>query len=276
MIATESGAIESVANWNQVSQVNNGYPGHMVFDPQYPGHDRQKQNGFASIGRHSQSNSSCVYHEYGQYDNHKSQGHASAREHGNWGDSNGNYGSHGLNMWQSGTVAKAEEVQRDNNVSLVHPEAIGVIGLRSFIPRENFNHKFNHTNLKQNKQMHFSNDFYGSPKSVNVANKLVQSSQQFPYASNSRRSSAGRPPHALVTFGYGGKVIDFVGASISVLNLLEVVNGTTVAPPFPGPLVGGNVGSKEWNKIDDKIASYESPDVDYIKGENFQAASFIT
>ncbi|XVE65087.1 hypothetical protein DITRI_Ditri07aG0154000 [Diplodiscus trichospermus] len=365
MTAAESGAMESVANWNQVSQVNNGCPEHMTFDPQYPGwyydtiaqewwtlesytdsvqssvqsrvqgHDQQNQNGFASIGGHSQSNSSSVYGEYGQCDNHRSQGHASASGHGNWGDSSGNYSSHGLNVWQPGTVAKAEavssfsgnqqydtfgsnmsmnnhvnqskssynslhEVQPDNNVSLVHTEANGVTGLRSFIPSENFNHKFNNTNLKQNEQMHFSNDFYGSPKSVNVANQQpVQSSQQFPYASNSGRSFAGRPPHALVTFGYGGKVIvmkdsrplhnsafgtqDFVGASISVLNLLEVANGTTAAPiacdyfhtlcqqSFPGPLVSGNVGSKELNKwIDDRIASYESPDVDYIKGEKLR------
>ena len=77
---------------------------------------------------------------------------------------------------------------------------------------------------------------------------------------------------------------DSVGASISVLNLLEVVNGNTnvscAAPAacdyfhtlcrqsFPGPLVGGNVGSKELNKwIDDKIASCQSPDMDYRKGE---------
>ena len=77
---------------------------------------------------------------------------------------------------------------------------------------------------------------------------------------------------------------DSLGASISVLNLLEVVNGntngSTAAPAacdyfhtlcqqsFPGPLVGGNVGSKELNKwIDDRIASCESPDMDYRKGE---------
>ncbi|KAE8713796.1 Protein transport protein SEC16B-like protein [Hibiscus syriacus] len=37
---------------------------------------------------------------------------------------------------------------------------------------------------------------------------------------------------------------------------------------FPGPLVGGNVGSKDLNKwIDDRIASCESPNMDYGKGE---------
>ncbi|XVF51744.1 hypothetical protein PTKIN_Ptkin04bG0209600 [Pterospermum kingtungense] len=358
----ESGAMESVANWNQVSVVNNGYPEHMYFDPQYPGwyydtfaqewrplesytasfqssvqaHDQQNQNGFAFSGGHSQSNSSNVYNEYGQGDNYGSQGFGNASEGGNWGDSYGNYNSPGLNMWQAGTVAKSEsvssfagnqqldttfglnmpvnnhvshfkssynsplEVQSFDNANQVHSEANGVIGLRSFVPSVNFDHQFNQSNLKQNDQMHFSNDFYGGQKSVNVAQQPLPNSQQFPYASNTGRSSAGRPPHALVTFGFGGKLIvmkdntllqkssfgtqDSVGASVSVLNLLEVVNGNTsvsgVAPAacdyfralcqqsFPGPLVGGNVGSKELNKwIDDRIASCETPDMDYRKGE---------
>ncbi|XVE57648.1 hypothetical protein DITRI_Ditri04bG0106700 [Diplodiscus trichospermus] len=362
MTTEEGGATESVANWNQISQVNNGYPEHMVFDPQYPGwyydtiaqdwrslesynaslhsmvqgHDHQNQNGFASSGGHSQSNSSNVYSEYGRGDNYGSQGLGSAGEHGNWGDSYGNYNSPGLNMWQPGSVAKSEavssfagnqqldtsfgsnmpgnnhgsqfktsynslqEVQSLNNANQVHTEANGIIGLRSFVPSENLNQQFSQTNLKQNEQMPFSNDFYGGQKSVNVAQQPLQSSQQFPYASNTGRSSAGRPPHALVTFGFGGKLIvmkdgsplqnssfgtqDYVGASISVLNLLEVVNGnrnvsgtvpaacdyfdTLCQQHFPGPLVGGNVGSKELNKwIDDRITSCESPDMDYRKGE---------
>lgn len=37
---------------------------------------------------------------------------------------------------------------------------------------------------------------------------------------------------------------------------------------LPGPLVGGNVGSREVNKwVDEKIASCESPDKDYRRGE---------
>ncbi|XP_022719134.1 protein transport protein SEC16A homolog isoform X2 [Durio zibethinus] len=362
MTTEKSGATEGVANWNQVSQVNDGYPEHMVFDPQYPGwyydtiaqewrslesynasvqstvpgHDQQNQNGFASSVGHSQSKSSSVYSEYGRVDNYGSQGLGSPGEHGNWGDSYGNYNSSGLNMWQPGTVAKSDEVssfagnqqfdtsfgsnmpvnnhashfnssynslhevQSLNNANQVHTEANGVTGLRSFVPGENFNHQFNQTNLKQNEQMHFSNDFYGGQNSLNVSQQPLQSSQQFPYASNTGRSSAGRPPHALVTFGFGGKLIvmkdssplqnssygtqDSVGTSISVLNLLEVVNGNTnvsgaalaacdyfhtlCQQSFPGPLVGGNVGSKELNKwIDDRIASYESPDMDYRKGE---------
>ncbi|XVF13389.1 hypothetical protein REPUB_Repub08aG0204000 [Reevesia pubescens] len=355
MTTVDGGATESVSNWNQVSQVNNGYPEHMIFDPQYPGwyydtiaqewralesyiasvqstvqdHDQQNQNGFTSNGGNSQSNSSSVY---GRGDNYGSQGLGGPAKHGNWGDSFGNYNSQGLNMWQPGTVAKTEavssfagnnqldtsfvsnmsvnnhvshlkssynslqEVQSLNNANQVHTEANGVIRLRNFVPSENFNHQFNQT--YQNEQMYFPNDFYGGQKSANLAQQPLQSSQQFPFASNTGRSSAGRPPHALVTFGFGGKLLvikdsspqqsfgtqDSVGASISVLNLLEVVNGNTngfaatlaacdyfrtlCQQSFPGPLVGGNVGSKELNKwIDDRIANCESPDMDYRKGE---------
>lgn len=75
-----------------------------------------------------------------------------------------------------------------------------------------------------------------------------------------------------------------VEGSISVLNLMEVVPGNTGASStgtgaygyfhalcqqsFPGPLVGGSVGSKELNKwIDERIANCESSDMDYRKGE---------
>lgn len=80
------------------------------------------------------------------------------------------------------------------------------------------------------------------------------------------------------------RVKDQAGGSISVLNLMEVVTGNTndsivgagshdyfralCQQSFPGPLVGGSVGSKELNKwIDERIANCESPDMDYRKGE---------
>lgn len=75
-------------------------------------------------------------------------------------------------------------------------------------------------------------------------------------------------------------VKDPVKGSISVLNLMEVVteNGdptkgcnyfhTLCQQSFPGPLVGGSVGSKELNKwTDERIANSESPDMDARKGE---------
>lgn len=78
------------------------------------------------------------------------------------------------------------------------------------------------------------------------------------------------------------------GASISVLNLMEVVQSTNDATgdgvvaceyfralcqqALPGPMVGGNVGNKDLNKwIDDRIANCESSDMYYSnKRENLK------
>ena len=81
-----------------------------------------------------------------------------------------------------------------------------------------------------------------------------------------------------------GGIKDSRGGVINVLNLVEVVAEKTntlgyetgacdyfralCQQSFPGPLVGGNAGSKELNKwIDDKIANYETSYTDYRKGD---------
>ncbi|KAJ9173385.1 hypothetical protein P3X46_016526 [Hevea brasiliensis] len=357
----ETSTSESVSTWNQVSQgTNNGYPEHMVFDPQYPGwyydtimqewrslesytssvqsttfqnHDQLKHNEFASADSYSQ-NTNIIYSGYEQVDNYGSHGYNSQDKHGGWGKSYGDYNHQGLNMWQPDTVAKTDTVSNfdrnqqlhnsyDSNVSMYnHVEqqksfnslgtvpsydklsqgnvnANGFVGSQSFIPSGNFSQQFNQGNLKQNEHMNVSNDYYSSQKPVNFS----VNNQQFSHAHNTGISSAGRPPHALVTFGFGGKLVVMkdggssslgntsfgsqasVGGSISVLNLMEVISGNTNNAPnirgstcnyfralwqqsFPGPLVGGNVGSKELNKwIDERIANCESADMDYRKGE---------
>lgn len=82
-------------------------------------------------------------------------------------------------------------------------------------------------------------------------------------------------------------VKDSVGGVLNVLNLMEVVMDKNDSSSFgfgacdhfyalcqqsfPGPLVGGSVGSKELNKwIDEKIATCESPIVDYKKSEDLR------
>ena len=72
-----------------------------------------------------------------------------------------------------------------------------------------------------------------------------------------------------------------------MLNLIEVVTGNMDSlsirhntsnyfhalsqQSFPGPLVGGSVGSKELYKwLDERIAHCESPDMDYKKGERLR------
>ncbi|KAF5734901.1 hypothetical protein HS088_TW15G00398 [Tripterygium wilfordii] len=358
---TGTNTSQSVSSWNQVSQGNNGYPEHMIFDPQYPGwyydtiaqewrslesytsaaqsssfeaqaHDPQNQNGPTSTGSHSQ-NSTGMSGEQGQTNDYGSQNHISHNQRGSWTDSYANYSQQGFNMWQPDKVTKTEvfssysgnkqpEVSYDAQVSVKnhvdqqesfntlstglsyetpsrgHAEANGFISSQGFVPR-NLSTHFDQTNVKQNEQVHFSNDYYDSQKPVNIGQQSFQSSQQFTYAPNVGQSSAGRPPHALVTFGFGGKLIvmkettslnssyggqNSVGGTISVLNLMEVVtannDASNIGAPtcdyfhalchqsFPGPLVGGNVGNKELNKwIDERISNCSSPDMDFRKGE---------
>lgn len=73
-----------------------------------------------------------------------------------------------------------------------------------------------------------------------------------------------------------------MGGVVNVLNLIEVVMEKTEASSFgahdyfhtlcqqsfPGPLVGGSIGTKELNKwIDDQIANCESPYANHRNGE---------
>ncbi|KAF7828420.1 protein transport protein SEC16B-like protein [Senna tora] len=350
----ETGTTESVSSWNQVSQGNNGYPEHMVFDPQYPGwyYDTIAQewrsletytssvqssiqgleNGNVANSTFSQ-NDSCFYNEYGQANNYGSQAVSSQAIDGNW---NGSYNNHqqGLDMYTTGTVngrgdnissgnqqinhpyGSNVSVRKDqhitsssfgsvpmyNKVSHSHSLANGTVELQSFIPGTDIAQQFNYSTTKLDEEKKFSNDYPESSKPNNYSEQSFLSGQQLSYAPHVGRSSAGRPPHALVTFGFGGKLIVMKDSnllsssygnqgtaqgSISVLNLMEVVmgsidssgvgNGTSeyfralCQHSFPGPLVGGSVGSKELYKwIDDRIAHCESPDMDYGKGERLR------
>lgn len=87
-----------------------------------------------------------------------------------------------------------------------------------------------------------------------------------------------------ILYCYIGGVKDSRGAVISILNMMDVfvdktdTSGfetggrdyfrTLCQQSFPGPLVGGNAGSKELNKwVDEKIASYEAPYMDFRKAD---------
>ncbi|ESQ39898.1 hypothetical protein EUTSA_v10000744mg [Eutrema salsugineum] len=121
------------------------------------------------------------------------------------------------------------------------------------------------------------------------------------FSPSTGRSKDGRPPHALVNFGFGGKLIVMKdssgslqnssfgsqgtgGSSISVLDLAEVISGNASysslgedsssyfrclhQQSLPGPLVGGNVGSKDLHKwLDERILHCESSDMDFARGK---------
>lgn len=399
-VSQASGTKESLLNWNQASQENNGYPSHMVFDPQYPGwyydmiaqewrsldtynsestvqaQDQLNQNGFVSAGI-SHDNDQNNYGEYGQVDTYGSEGFSSQGQDYNWNGSYTNVSQQSSNMWQpdvAKNVASADftgnqqlQSQYGTHLSVSnhvtqqnsydyggmtptyekatqgHNEFSAISGSQGFVPGGNFAQQFNQT--RQNEPVNVSNDYYRNnnqlsysqqpvqggfskqsvqsgfsqqpvqggfsqqpvqggypqqPVQSGFAQRPVQSGQQFSYAPAAGRSSAGRPPHALITFGFGGKLIvmkdstslgtssygshDLKGGSLSVLNLAEVVTGGADAASsgvgvsdyfhalcrqtLPSPLAGGNAGSKELNKwIDERIAHCEYPDMDYRKGE---------
>ncbi|KAJ8775301.1 hypothetical protein K2173_020305 [Erythroxylum novogranatense] len=362
----ESNTYESVSNWNQVPQdSNNGYPAHMVFDPQYPGwyydqivqewrtlesytssvestnqaYDQQSQNAFHSSGSYSKNGCSIpnnIYGEYGHADKYVSQGYNNQGQQDSWSKPYASYTQQDLNVWQPNTVAKSDaipnigapkqslnsyvsDVSMSNSVDqhksfssmgtvpsyekgdCEHVDANGFTGSQGFLHGGNFSQQFNQGNLMPNEPTNFSNNYFGSQKQVNLSQQSFQTNQQYSYSPSTGRSSAGRPPHALVTFGFGGKLIvmknsnplgsstfgkqEPAGGSISVLNLVEVVfgNGDNASSigvdarnyfralcqqSFPGPLVGGNLGTKELNKwIDERIANCELPEMDHRKGE---------
>ncbi|KAK6935175.1 Sec16, central conserved domain [Dillenia turbinata] len=290
------------------------------------------ENGSGSTGAFTNEGSHSFYGEYGHTNSLGLENLSYQGQNQNWDGSFGNYGPQGMDMWQTHSAGKSEShsnfdqsqqlnfyapkdfvnyanqqesakpvstVPSFETVSQGHDNANGFVGFQGFVPSGNFNQQYNKSKIEQNEQMHFPDDYYGSQKPVNFSQQPLQNGHQFNYAPN--RSSAGRPPHALVTFGFGGKLVvmkdsssftsstygsqdQTVGGSVSVLNLMDIVPEKTDASnrgldscdyihtlchqSFPGPLVGGNVGNKELNKwIDERIAKCESPNMDYRKGE---------
>lgn len=197
-------------------------------------HSQQNQNGLLSSSIYSQNDNS-LYGEYMQGDKYGAQGLGNQGQDNNWAGSYSINNQQSLNVWQPDVTASSRAVtsfggnqQFDNSYGSMSADkdqqkfnsfgsvpsynkgsqghdANGTVGLQSFNPG-NFSQSFNQANMKLNEQMQFSNDYYGSQKPVN-SQQTFQSGNQFSYAPSVERSSAGRPSHALVTFGFGGKLI---------------------------------------------------------------------
>ncbi|CAA7040392.1 unnamed protein product [Microthlaspi erraticum] len=168
------------------------------------------------------------------------------------------------------------------------------VGVQDFIPRH-----MNVASATQNGPSSFLNNSYNRHKSIDDSQQSFQSNKLF--SPSSLRSPDKRLPHALVTFGFGGKLIVMKdsngslqnlsfgsqgtrGSSIFVLNLAEVISGNSSYSslgedssgyfrcldqhPLPGPLVGGNVGSKDLHKwLDERILNCESSHMDFARGK---------
>ncbi|XP_010258928.1 PREDICTED: protein transport protein SEC16B homolog [Nelumbo nucifera] len=299
-------------------------------------HYQQNQNENPLAGDLHPEKDQNQYGEYGQVENYGSQVLSGQDQVGDWAGSTSNYAQKNTNIFQSGAVTKSESAfgftdnQQSKNLygSSGHVNnyvdkklgfmptgtvssyeqsthnydgSNGFTGFQSFVPSDNFSHQFKQMEAEKGQQINSSHDYYGNQKSGNLSQQHFHAGNQLSYAAKEGRSSAGRPPHALVTFGFGGKLIvmknnssfvtnsafasqDSVGDSISIHNLMEVVMDkidtssmgfgacdyfrSLCQQSFPGPLVGGNVGSKELNKwIDERIANCETPHIDYRKGE---------
>ncbi|XP_014510307.1 protein transport protein SEC16B homolog isoform X1 [Vigna radiata var. radiata] len=358
MVGTLAGTntTESVSCWNQASQGNNGYPEHMVFDPQYPGwyydmiaqewRSLETYHSFIRSAGHGQesrrasteknlSNDVSLYREYGQDGNYGSLDAGTQTTDDKW---SGSYGIHHLQGQDTHTTERAtrnedtatsggnrpfgysfgsnisvNKDQQNNPASFEtvsyskvnhdHGLADGTLERQNSTPSGNVPQHFNYSNTQFNEPNNFSNEYARSQKpfSYSQAQSSFQDTHQS-CAPDVRRSSAGRPPHALVTFGFGGKVVVMkdssfssssyrsqtsVQGSVSVLNLMEVINGSIdsssvgsgagdyfralTQQSFPGPLVSGSFGNKELYKwIDERIAHSGSTEMDYKKCERLR------
>ncbi|KAM1252363.1 hypothetical protein ACFX2J_040375 [Malus domestica] len=319
----------AVSGWNQHSNGSTVYPAHMVFDPQYPGwyYDTiiQQWKQLESSTPAFDQSTSVEYNQ--QYHNLNVENHGS--DVSNLDGSMRTYDQQNVSMWDNQKVSASDtisvtETQQyatqyfstghvtnsvnqqigfnpSGSVALNQPAShgydlsSGVRGFESFNPAGNHHH---HQAKEPNQVTRFSPANFDSHKPVQFLQQPIERGAQFSHEASVGWSSAGRPPHALVTFGFGGKLItmkdnsniygsqDSVGSSINVLNLMEVgvVDKTDVASfgndgcayfhalcqqSYPGPLVGGSVGSSEVNKwIDDKIANCVTPYMDIRKRDH--------
>ncbi|CAM8885379.1 unnamed protein product [Rhodiola kirilowii] len=312
---------EQTLNNNSQTAVTHGHYGS--WDGVPSSYDQLNQTGFESNGvlkENIEKNNNTVSGQYAQNGKNDSQGFGSQGQVGTWTPTVSSYQKQDQKTWQPTPVtingSMTENVrnrEQDSSKKYLNnhvdqyggfPKELGPAygnpstahddrTLRSFVPGDNLSQQFNQAYVEP--QQHLSNDYHHSQNPSYFPQQSHQTGSQFSYNPSMGRSSAGRPPHALVSFGFGGKLILMKDnsspvsssygnqgskeGSISVLNLSEVVternnaNAATDAcdyfqilcqQSFPGPLVGGSLGNKELNKwIDERVSNCESSDLDY-------------
>ncbi|GMH21662.1 hypothetical protein Nepgr_023504 [Nepenthes gracilis] len=299
-------------------------PGHKLASSD-PG--QQAPDGSVSKGTCYSEQSYTGRGQCDQVDNY----HKHQDRFGKWNDSTNSSHEQNMNQWQPGPLAENEAIRFTGSMQSGNANApsahlndstdskeafvasgtaswyqqlgqgvennIGLSGFQSFSPAENVLHHHKQHNLDMSHQIEFSDSHLNGPKLLNMSQLPLQNGSPFSCAPSGRRSSDGRPMHALVSFGFGGKLIvmkdhsSFLSTSshdsaegvIKVLNLMEVVmppsDGSnlglgsrsyfhTLFQQFPGPLVSGNVGSKELNTwIDHEVAKSATLDGDYRRAK---------
>ncbi|XP_038682275.1 protein transport protein SEC16B homolog isoform X2 [Tripterygium wilfordii] len=304
---------DGVSNWKQISQGNEQYPAHMVFDPQYPGwyydmiaQEWRSSESYAPVVNQSTSSGYNQPYQNKSFENSESQMHHSREYISNLAVTSSEeqglknqYGATGIldssNEQTGSEIYGSTSSQKQANQNFDNGN--GNAGFHSFNSSEQFPQHHNQTKVEPSQNMQFSPAYFDSQKAIAFSQQPFLSDTQFSYVPSEGRSSVGRPPHALVTFGFGGKLIvtkrgssfhsnspyenKDSGGVFNVLNLTEVVLDKADASnfelgyhdyfvalcqqPLPGPLVGGNVGNKELNQwIDDRISNC---DMNYRNGE---------
>jgi len=190
------------------------------------------QNWNASMGNYAQKNS--LYSNASHSEQQSNQGQGIQGFEGNWDASRSLYAQ--PSMWQPqpvgssthttgfsgnqqtrssyGSIAGSQTIQEtgfkafEPLVSQNYDIKNRVTGFQSFAPKESM-YNSNQPKVEQTLQSHLSNSYYGDQNPVNYPHQSFQGSNasQLSYTPNDGRSSAGRPPHALVAFGFGGKLI---------------------------------------------------------------------
>ena len=245
-VASTDNSTSGVAGtaWNQASQVVNGYPEHMVFDAQYPGwyydtiaqewrsldsynqasqtagagqaHDQQVQNGHSLTAMYHSNTESSMYNVNDTKQTFKGQEFGIQSQQGSWDQSYYANNQQATNTWQSENGSQAEAAvtsasspnfggnQQVNNLyrtgSVAEQFKPNEMGVQGFIPQH-----MNVASITQNGPLSFSNDFYNGQQQYVDDVQSFQSNQLF--SPSAGRSPDGRPPHALVNFGFGGKLI---------------------------------------------------------------------
>ncbi|KAK1306606.1 hypothetical protein QJS10_CPA10g00887 [Acorus calamus] len=312
---------------SDLNQSHYGQVGHSDLDQSHYGQVGQSDLNQSHYGRVGQSDlnqsrycrvghSDLNQSRYSQVDNYETHSSQVAGSRGSSGDWDGSVSSYGqMSVWQPepganqqtrsfyGSMGQSNSyVEQQAGFSAVEPfhekknldgGINNFMGYRSFNPVES-THQYNNQ-VKSDQQAQFSNHFQ------QPFQHKGPSFSQYPFSPNEGRSSAGRPPHALVSFGFGGKLIvmkdtssfssygsqDTSGGTVSILNLMEVLSNKADAvamgsegseyisalchQSFPGPLVGGNASNKDVNKwMDERIANCNSVTMDFRKGESLR------
>lgn len=208
--------------------------------------DQMNHGEYSSTDTFSQNNNLKPEFVHGQGNSYIPQSFSSQGLDQNWAGTAVNYNPQNSRAWLPETASSGEvpslyngnQVMENNygqNVSVSPQQSNVHYGVKGpyyenlnqhqndfsmqpqFAVGGNLGQQFNDSKISQNDQKLFSNDFYSNQNSVNFPQQQIQNSQ-IPYAPASGRSSAGRPAHALVTFGFGGKLIVMKNYSTESMN----------------------------------------------------------